>query len=54
MNSLPLVVRLSSTSISHVPAIGFGTWNVTEPPGQENGTLTHTDPNTGAVITARG
>jgi hypothetical protein len=28
LNSLPLVVRLSSTSISHVPAIGFATWKV--------------------------
>jgi hypothetical protein len=30
-NALPLLVRLSSTSISHVPAIGFGTWNVAVP-----------------------
>src|SRR3954447_26686347 len=28
VNSLPLLVRLSATSISHVPAIGFATWKV--------------------------
>src|ERR1700754_4184450 len=28
VNSLPLLVRFSATSISHVPACGFGTWNV--------------------------